>query len=65
MTKYMHTLNGQPAEFYEPHGIVCFNSRRIKLVDSLAQIRREQKRSIENVPIERGAFRHGYVTVKV
>ncbi len=45
MTKYMHTLNGKPASFFGGEQI-CFAGDRggkIKLVNSLKQIRKEQK----------------------
>ena len=42
----MHTLDRQPATFdgYQ----VCFTTRKIKLADSLNQIRREQRKSSKN-----------------
>lgn len=38
--KYMHTLDGKPATFTDGERVVF--SSRIKLADSLKQIRREQ-----------------------
>lgn len=62
-TRYMHTLDGKPAEYCD--GVVCFSSRRIKLVDSLKQIRREQRKSMEwdAARNNAGVLTYGYVTV--
>ena len=64
MTRYMHTLEGQPATFYKNSG-VCFTHKRIRLANSLRQIRREQA-ACKAMRAEEGAgndFKYGYVTV--
>ena len=69
-TKYLHTLNGKPAEFdgwqivYATHyGKAC------QLADSLKQIRKEQKTSFWNRHEEFGEERldieHGYRRIAV
>lgn len=67
MIRYMHTLNGVPANFYERDG-VCFSAKAIKLADSLKQIRMEQKKCQE-MRRKKGrspdSFLYGYVTVQV
>ncbi len=46
--KYMHTVDGRPG-FYEPGRQICFfkSTQPIPLVDSLKQIKKEQKASAE------------------
>jgi hypothetical protein len=45
-TKYMHTILGRPATFNERQRLILFTGGKIKLVDSLDQIRREQRANI-------------------
>ena len=64
MVKYMHTLDGMPAQFYTGQGI-CFNNKRVALVDGLRQIRKEQKESRRiDVRQSRDTLRYGYITVR-
>lgn len=69
-TLYMHTLDGQPAEFQENGNYVAFAHRRIKLASSLRQIRREQQAAIQEAwkhpnQHEWADLKHyGYVTIR-
>jgi hypothetical protein len=60
---YLHTIDGKPAEFNHPY--ICFSNKRIKLADSLAQIRQEHDVTLANDDEagKRGEFIYGYVTV--
>jgi hypothetical protein len=65
MTKYMHTLDGQPAT-YSPSASMIVVSRQITLRDSLPQIRRDQRDDRDwcernNMKIQT----YGYVRVRV
>lgn len=64
MTLYMHTLDGKPASYYPKDG-VCFASRKITLVKSLRQIRREQHRCKTMRTGHDNAFKYDYVTVRI
>ena len=70
---YMHTINGKPAAFYQRDGQICFmshygNRKCNLLVESLGQIRREQKLSRDS-RAKRGCaddfFKEGYVIVRL
>jgi hypothetical protein len=64
----MHTLDGKPAAFYLGQGL-CFEHRKIRLVSSLREIRREQAEDLrmnnERPPNVRSTSQRGYVTVFV
>lgn len=67
-TKYMHTMDGRPAFFSRADKLIFFagGRQRIRLADSLNQIREEQKicRERELIVI-RSFFRYDYVLVDV
>lgn len=45
---YMHTIDGYPAKYLERNRQITFAGKRgIRLVPSLAQIRREQRATVE------------------
>jgi hypothetical protein len=67
-TYYMHTLDGQPASFAEKDGGIFFPSgnAKVRLVRSLATIRREQNSDREWCAARGVApLRYGYVRVEV
>ena len=45
MTKYMHLLSGKPATFFDGQLLFTGGRSRVKLCDSLKEIRRQQKQS--------------------
>jgi hypothetical protein len=68
-TMYMHTLDGKPACMDRDGTQIVFarGRYRARLVDSLREIRREQRQSVK-WRMEQGFnidFRHGYVLVEV
>lgn len=63
-TFYMHTLDGLPAAFFDGRS-VCFTHKRVLLVPSLRQIRREQATSKRNDDARSGPFIYGYATVRL
>lgn len=63
--KYMHTLNGQPAQFDGEQ--ICFADKRIKLADSSVQIRREEQLS-RRWRLQNGyenEWKESYVTIDI
>jgi hypothetical protein len=66
MTKYMHTIDREPG-FFDGYQI-CFAGRRsIKLCDTLAQIRSQQKLSRRNRLADKWPenFKYDYVRIHV
>lgn len=69
--KYLHLINGKPAYFSEKHRLLLLAQRhdRIRLADSLDQIRREQnanigKRTYLNYETNPRDYTHALVRVK-
>ena len=69
MTKYMHTLNGKPANI-DPWGLALFagGRNRVELRDTLKEIRKDQQRA-RRYDSRQGrdgrGWKHGYVLVRV
>ena len=61
--KYIHTLDGKPATYQIFKNGKCkiFYSKKIKLVDSLKELKIHQKKAIENKQCENWDF--GYVKI--
>lgn len=71
-TKYLHTINSQPAFFSEPDEQICFITRygpsRHALRDSLRQIRKDQaatKEFRESCGHDYDDKEYGYVRIAV
>lgn len=68
--KYMHLIDGKPAYFLPKHKYICYADSRsiVPLADSLHQIRREQRLSLQTqreLDASWTADHYGYCRVRV